>query len=166
MAGKAPLSIDTNIRIRGEIIDQTKPLDDRYGPWRSVSKAKTDLYRPERSINFVYYGLTIGVNVYETPGDYSSNIIGIDEYWWQPNCVPNPNYDPESPGSKPYIDGFIRKYPANTPYTVQKEDTGKVLGISSEDSTDYNAVWADDQSGSGWNDLDPEELEDVTTEDP
>ena len=165
MAGNAPLSIDTNIRIRGEIIDQTKPLDDRYGPWRSVSKAKTDLYRPERSINFVYYGLTIGVNIYETPGDYSSNVVGVDEYWWQPNCVPNPNYNPENPNSKRYIDGFVRKYPANTPTTVDKDNADKILGIS-KDSGEYGAVWSDDDSGSDWNDIGPETLEDVLTEDP
>lgn len=165
MAGKSPLIIDNNIRIRGEVENQTKPLDDRYGPWRSVSKAKTDLYRPERSINFVYYGLTIGVNIYETPGNYSSPVVGVDEYWWQPNCVPNPNYDPEDPESQQYIDGFIRKYPANTPATVEKDNGDKVLGMSSE-STDFNAVWADDERGSDWHDIDPETLEDIGTEDP
>lgn len=163
MAGKSPIVVNSNIRIQGATIDKKKALDYRYGPWSELSIAYENLYYPDFDEDTVYYGLTIGINVYND--DSPRKVIGVDEYWWQPNCVPNPDYDPEDPESQQYIDGFIRKYPANTPATVDKEDSDKVLGISSEPSL-YGAVWADDERGSDWHDIDPETLEDVGTEDP
>ena len=172
MAGKAPRIVDTNLQIQGEEVNQKKPLDYRYGPWVNLTQAVNYLYRPEYDINYVYYGLTIGLNVYSVPGNYSSEVIGVDEYWWQPKCILNNDYNPSDPSSQKYIDGFIRKFPSNSPTFV--EDEHKILGLeefhqsvgSKNYDWDTSSAWVDDQSGTNWNDLTPDSMEDVDSEEP
>jgi hypothetical protein len=143
------------------LADQKRPLDYRYGPWNSLASAYNNLYFLEDGDDFVYYGMTIGIKVF----DEENVQVGVDEYWWQPRCVENPDYDPSDPESDRYIDGFIRKYPANVPSCIQKDNSSKVLGISQEDTV-FSAAWVDDQSGASWNDLTPESIEDVDSEEP
>lgn len=129
-----PLIINKNLDIQGQRVEMKRPLDFRYGPWDTMEDAIFWLDNADEFNDRTYYGLTIGIKVYDntTP----TKVIGVDDWWWQPNCV----YDSTT---QTYVDGFVRKYPANTPYTVEKDETtGKILGISSE-TRDYGTDWRD-----------------------
>ena len=81
----------TSISVRGpfaiaDITEQRNPLDIRYGPYDYLEDAMEELYGNGSTIkDKTYYGLTIGVYKFDD-GD-EDNIIGLDEYWWQPRCV-------------------------------------------------------------------------------
>lgn len=138
-----PLTIGQNIEMRGRSRNVMRPLDYRYGPWESIDDAMFWLNNPPGLNVRMYYGMTIGIVVRDD--ENPRKIIGVDDYWWQPECI----YD-ESTGT--FKDGFIRKFPANTPkFIVKEEGTGKILGISS-DENNYNVVWRDDAVGDQeWN---------------
>lgn len=140
-----PLVINKNLDIQGRQSDQKQPLDWRYGPWDSVASAVWWLNDTSENNDKTYYGLTIGIKVYDDID--STKVIGVDEYWWQPSSV----WDGEQ-----YVDGFIRKYPANTHATLPGKDddpdTGQILGISSTEN-DYNTEWRPDNAEQQWNEL-------------
>lgn len=112
MASKnTAVTISGQITIKDNGVYEPVALDERYGPWPSSEFAG--------HIQNKYYGLTIGVNRY----NLDSQIIGVDEYWWQPKAIYN-EYSGE------YEDGFVLKYPANNVNMVQGVDEHqKVLGI-------------------------------------
>lgn len=139
-----PLIVNKNLDIQGTPSEQKKPLDYRYGPWPSMAVALRRLHNLDEENDKTYYGLAIGINVYDKQDP--TKVIGVDEYWWQPNCVYN-----DVTGE--YEDGFVRRYPANVPAQVEKEEeTGKVLGLSSEDNN-FSAEWRDDNAEQQWNNL-------------
>ena len=138
-----PLIISKNLDIQGSSSEMKKPLDYRYGPWNDIETAMSWLYDQEYYVDKVYYGLTIGIKVFSNSDP--PNVIGVDEYWWQPNCV----YDSQT---NSYVDGFIRKYPANTPQTVNKN--GDMVLALNPGETLYGAEWRDDEDETPWHSLD------------
>ena len=129
--------------ISGNQENREQPLDFRYGPWNSVVDATYVIANPYSSR--VFYGLTVGVYVFDEQDP--SKKVGIDEYWWQPKAVWDETQNR-------WIDGFVLKYPANTPTTVpdRTDYPGKVLGLS-DDENNYGATWRDDNAEQEWNDL-------------
>lgn len=140
-----PLIINKNLDIQGTTAEQKKPLDYRYGPWNSMAVALMRLHNLEEENDKTYYGLTIGIRVFDK--EDPTKVIGVDEYWWQPRAVWNES-------TNQYEDGFIRKYPANIPTVEKDEDVGKVLGLS-DGEHDYNAEWRDDNAEQQWGSLTP-----------
>lgn len=138
-----PIIVNKNLDIQGTQSEQKRPLDYRYGPWSSLERALSFLNDVESENDKTYYGLTIGIYVYDQSDP--TKVIGVDDYWWQPECI----WDEEN--SK-WIDGFVRKMPANSPANVgDKSDTGKSLGMDSSEH-DYNAGWYVGGGGSPtWN---------------
>jgi hypothetical protein len=124
-----------------------QPIDLHYGPYTDIYTAYAILYDPDQDINNVYYGKTIGVYRY----DDQHNIIGVDEWWWQPNCVKSKEDDS-------YVDGFVLKFPANNVNTVSETVSQKVLSLG-DDYSDFNSKWKDDTSGEdvNWNPLEQEQ---------
>ena len=135
-----PLVVNKNIELRGPSVEQKRPLDYSYGPWASMAVALLRLHNLVENNDKTYYGMTIGIQVYD-PED-PTKVIGIDEYWWQPKVLWNEE-------TEQYEDGFVRKFPANIPVIEKEEDTGKVLGLK-DGEHEYNTEWRDDAAAAQW----------------
>lgn len=149
------LVINGNLDIQGSPSVMKLPLDFRYGPWNNWTEVQFWLNNPEILNDRTYYGLTIGMKVFDNSDP--PNVIGVDEYWWQPNCV----YDSQT---NSYVDGFIRKYPANTPQTVTK-DGDMVLALNPGETL-YGAEWRDDEDSTPWHSLSDDSSTVVNSENP
>ena len=123
---------------------QKQPLDDRYGPWETVADATKMLCIPNQSR--VYYGMTIGVYTYDDESlDPNPELMGVDEYWWQPKCVWDSSLNGGEGG---WVDGFVRKYRPNT-----IANSGDVLIEDDHSENRMGVDWGECSGAQEWNSL-------------